>query len=85
MSQKNNLKGNNNSEFSVNPGLTEKLRPLDKTFVSSSVNLATPFFRHLSIQDLVLDKDCACCIGQNVGRTKTNLVMSNSLYFLFIN
>ena len=36
----------------------------------------------LFIQHLVLDNDC--CISQIVGRTKTNLVTSNSLYFLFI-
>ena len=39
MSQNNNSKGNKNSEYSINPGLTEKLRPLHKTFFSSSVNL----------------------------------------------
>ena len=36
----------------------------------------------LSIQHLALDNDC--CIIQNVGRTKINLVMSNNLYFLFM-
>ena len=39
MSQNNNLKGNKNSEYSINPGLTEKLRPLHKTFFPLSVNL----------------------------------------------
>ena len=34
----NNLKGNKNSEYSISPGLTEKLRPLHKTV-----------FRHQSI------------------------------------
>ena len=37
----------------------------------------------LFTQHLVLDNDC--CISQNVGRTKMNLVTSNKLYyFLFI-
>ena len=36
----------------------------------------------LFIQNLVLDNDC--CISRNVGKTKINLVTSNSLYFLFI-
>ena len=39
MSWNNNSKGNKNSEYSINPGLTEKLRPLHKTF----------FFCHQSI------------------------------------
>ena len=39
MSRNNNSKGNKNSEYSINPGLTEKLRPLHKTVFSSSVNL----------------------------------------------
>ena len=30
MSWNNNSKGNKNSEYSINPGLTEKLRPLYK-------------------------------------------------------
>ena len=30
MSQDNNSKGNENSEYSINPGLSEKLRPLHK-------------------------------------------------------
>ena len=34
----------------------------------------------LFTQHLVLDNDC--CISQNVGRTKINLVTSNNLYFL---
>ena len=38
MLQNNNSKGSENSEYSINPGLTEKLRPLHKTFFSSSVN-----------------------------------------------
>ena len=32
MSWNNNSQGNKNSEYSINPGLTEKLRPLHKTF-----------------------------------------------------
>ena len=39
MSWNNNSKGNKNSEYSINPGLTEKLRHLHKMFFSSSVNL----------------------------------------------
>ena len=39
MSRNNNSKGNKNSEYSINPGLTEKLRALHKMFFSSSVNL----------------------------------------------
>ena len=38
MSRYNNSKGSKNSQYSSNPGLTEKLRPLCKTFFSSSVN-----------------------------------------------
>ena len=38
MSQNNNSNGSRNCEYSVDPGLTEKLRPLHKTFFSSSVN-----------------------------------------------
>ena len=30
MSRNNNLKGNTNSEYSINPSLTQKLRPLKK-------------------------------------------------------
>ena len=32
MSRNNNSKGNKNSEYSINPGLTEKLRALHKMF-----------------------------------------------------
>ena len=39
VSRNNNSEGNKNSEYSINLGLTEKLRPLHKTFFSSSVNL----------------------------------------------
>ena len=39
MSWNNNSKGNKNFEYSINPGLTEKLRLLHKTFFLSSVNL----------------------------------------------
>ena len=39
MSQNNNSKGNKNSEYSINPGLTEKLRALYQMFFSLSVNL----------------------------------------------
>ena len=39
MSRNNNSKSNKNSEHSINPGLTEKLRPLHKTFFSLTVNL----------------------------------------------
>ena len=35
----------------------------------------------LFIQHLVLDNDC--CISRSVGRTKTNLVTSNSLDFFY--
>ena len=35
----------------------------------------------LFIQHLVLDN--GCCISRSVGRTKTNLVTSNSLYFFY--
>ena len=39
MSRNNNSKGKKNSDYSINLGLTKKLRPLHKTFFSSSVNL----------------------------------------------
>ena len=45
MSRNNNSKHNKNSEHSINPGLTEKLRPLHKTFFSSSVNLHEEKFK----------------------------------------
>ena len=38
MSRNSNSKSRKNSEYFVNPGLTEKLRLLPKTFFSSSVN-----------------------------------------------
>ena len=38
MSRNNNSKGSKNSNYSINPGLTEKLRLLRRTFFSSSVN-----------------------------------------------
>ena len=38
MSQNNNSNGSRNFEYSGDPGLTEKLRPLHKTFFSSLVN-----------------------------------------------
>ena len=37
MSRNNNSKGSKNSNYSINPGLTEKLRPLHKTFFFSPV------------------------------------------------
>ena len=39
MLHNNNSKFNKNFEYSINPGLTEKLRPLQKAFFSLSVNL----------------------------------------------
>ena len=38
ISSNNNSKGSKNYEYSINPGLTKKLKPLHKTFFSSSVN-----------------------------------------------
>ena len=37
ISRDNSSKGSNKAEHSINPGLTEKLRPLHKTFFSWSV------------------------------------------------
>ena len=39
MSQNNVLKGNKNSEYSINLGFTKKLRPLHKTFFLSLENV----------------------------------------------
>ena len=39
MSRNNVLKGNKNSEYSINLGLTKKLRPLHKTFFLSLENV----------------------------------------------
>ena len=38
MLRNNSLKGSRNSEYSINPGLNEKLGPLHTMFFSSSVN-----------------------------------------------